>query len=321
MPWALLAAASLALAPSAWAGREATQESLDRLQETFATRAEEAGVHVKDLLPAIVVSVAPAYEQTRAWYPTAALNAISRVLGAAAVRWCAACEAPRTDVAKGRLEQSSGPVALAEIARLDEGMRGSSPPARSAIWLDETPQGVSLRVVDLRTGRIAMAELLDPRLSRRARTEVNFNLSRELDRRARGDSLTQLFVDLVLFPGQHISLDWTEQWGDTNANLSGLTLSLVDPFLGVGGVYYRAIPEAFNLLVGAQLSVSIPIALVQAFSKSDQTLLGDNLVTLTGMVRIPIGRSNYGIVASLSTNGRFGVGISLMNVSILPVLP
>lgn len=306
---------------SARADRGTSQASLDRLQETLQTRAEEAGVAVKDLVPVLVVSVTPAYEETRAWYPTAALNTLVRVFGAASVRWCAACEAPRTEVREGRLEQRTGTVALDELARLDEGLRQGSPPARAAVWLDETPGGVSLRVVDLRTARIVVADVIDPTLSRRARTAVNFGYAQELDRRARGDSLTQLFIDLVVYPGQHISLDWTEQWGDRNENLSGLTLSLVDPFLGVGGVYYRAIPEAFNLLLGAQLSVSMPIALVQAFSNSNQGLLGDNLVTLTGVVRVPIGRSNYGVVATLSTNGRFGIGISLMNVSVLPVIP
>jgi len=31
-------------------------------------------------------------------------------------------------------------------------------PARAAIWLDETPGGVTMRIVDLRNSRIAFAE-------------------------------------------------------------------------------------------------------------------------------------------------------------------
>jgi hypothetical protein len=39
------------------------------------------------------------------------------------------------------------------------------------------------------------------------------------------------------------------------------------------------------------------------------------------MVRVPIGKSNFAVIASASTSLRFGLGLSLMNVSLLPVLP
>ena len=38
-------------------------------------------------------------------------------------------------------------------------------------------------------------------------------------------------------------------------------------------------------------------------------------------MRIPFGRSNYGALLTASTNGQVGFGISLMNISLLPVLP
>jgi len=44
---------------------------------------------------------------------------------------------------------------------------------------------------------------------------------------------------------------------------------------------------------------------------------------LTGVavVRVPFGRSNYGALLSASTNGQVGLGISLLNISLLPVIP
>jgi hypothetical protein len=228
--------------------------------------------------------------------------------------------APRTYVQEGLVEQVTTNLGAAEITRLDEANRGSSAPARTAIWLDETPDGVSLRIIDLHNSRILLAENFDAAMTDQARTRRNLSLVRELDRRARGDSITHVFFDVTVYPGQHISTDWVDQWGDTNANLTGFSLSLFDPVLGVGGAYYRVIPSALNITVGAKLLMSVPTGLVRGISGEDVDLL-DPLLTGVFMVRVPIARSNYGITFSASTNGRVGVGFSLMNVSLLPFLP
>ncbi|MBN1205370.1 MAG: hypothetical protein JXB05_10645 [Myxococcaceae bacterium] len=305
---------------AALAQREASREAFSRLDETLTLRLEDGGLEVRELLPAIVVSVNPAFEETRSWYPTEALATLVRVFGAAGLRSCEACMAPRTYVQEGLLEQVTTNLGAAEITRLDETSRGTSAPARTAIWLDETTEGVSLRIIDLHNSRILLAENFDAAMSGSARTRRNLSLMRELDRRARGESITHAFFDVTVYPGQHISLDWVEQWGDTNANLSGFSLSLFDPVLGVGGAYYRAIPSALNITVGAKVLMSLPTGLVRGISGESVDVL-DPLLTGVFMVRVPIARSNYGITFSASTNGRLGVGFSLMNVSLLPFLP
>jgi hypothetical protein len=215
---------------------------------------------------------------------------------------------------------ASGHVTMDEIIRLDDNTRGTAARARAAIWLDEWEGGVTLRVVDMATGRIVLADTIDPMMVEVAKSEHNFTLSRELERRRRGDSITQTFMDATLYPGQHWSFDWTEQWGDTNANLSGVTLSLFDPFFGIGGCYYRVIPEAFDMSLGAKVIMSVPTALVSAITSESTTLI-DPIISAVLVVRVPLFSSNYGIVASLSTNGRVGLGISLLNISLLPFLP
>lgn len=315
----LLIAASL-LPATAWAQRETTRDALSRLEETFAMRLEDGGFSTEELIPAIVVSAAPAFEESRAWYPTAALASLVRVFGSSGLRSCEACMAPRLYVEEGRLEQTTTALGVAEIVRLDENNRGKAPPARAAIWLDETPQGVSLKVIDLRNSRIVLAENFDPSLREMARTRKTFSLTRELDRRARGDSITHTFMDATLYPGQHLSFDWTEQWGDSNRNLSGVTLSLFDPVVGVGGAYYRVIPQALNIMIGGKIIMSVPTALVESITGQSVDLL-DPLLTGVFVVRVPIGSSNYGISLTASTNGRVGIGFCLMNTSTLPVLP
>jgi hypothetical protein len=316
----LLALAALVPAV-ALAQRDTTRDALSRLEEALTIGLEDKALRPKELLPALVVSVQPAFEETRAWYPTEALATLVRVFGAEGLRACEACMASRLRVAGGRLDQRLGDPDVAELIGLDEAGRGKAEPARTAIWLDETPQGVAVRILDLKNSRLLYAQNLDPRLGEQARVTANVRLARELERRARGDALTHTFVDLVLFPGQHISLDWTEQWGDTNANLSGFSVSVYDPVIGAGGCYYRVIPEAWNLTVGAKVLVSIPTALIQAFTQGGTAQVFDPLLTGVLVVRLPLFGSNWAVTATLSTNLRVGIGVSLLNVSLLPFLP
>jgi len=305
---------------AAFAQRESSRASLSRVEELLAMRFEDSGSTAKELSPAIVVSVRPAFEETKAWYPNAALSSLVRVFGSASLRSCEACMSPRTWVEEGRLEQNTTDLTTDEIVRLDERYRNDGPPARTAIWLDENAEGVSLRVIDLRNGRILVADNFDPMMLERANTHRATSLTRELDRRVRGDSLTHTFTDITFYPGQHWSFDWSEQWGDTNANLSGVSMSLFDPVLGVGGHYVRAVPSARNILVGGKVLMSVPSAAVTSVT-GENTEVIDPLMTGVFLIRYPIARSNYGISLTASTNGRVGVGISLLNSSILPFLP
>lgn len=316
----MLLLAGFASPQVAAAERTTTREALERLQEFLDMQLGDGELAKSDLLPAMVVSTRPRFEESESWYQAAALATLVRALGADGLRYCEACMEPRLFVEEGRIEQNIGPNSVAEILRLDEATRGSAAPAQCAIWLDETAQGVALRAIDLRNSRVVVALNIDPMMSEQGRSQRSHTLVRELDRRARGDALTHAFVDLTLYPGQHVSLDWTEQWGDTNANLSGVTLSIYDPVVGIGGAYYRALPYAWDLLIGAKIIMSVPTAIVEGISGQSADIL-DPLLTGVLVVRLPIASSNYGISFTASTNGRVGLGVSLLNISLLPVLP
>ena len=300
----------------AHAGTEATAESLDRLDEILELRLEDGQLSVDEVMPAILVGVTPRYAASEGWFSARAIEVLERNFGSG-LRLCEACMAPRAFVGDGHLAYQTGPVGLDEIVRLDDQSRGDAMAARSAIWIEEHRGGVAIRIVDLHTARVLYAQNVDPLLIENANSERMYTLGEELERRARGESITQAFVDLALYPGQHVSLDWTEQWGPTNANLSGVTISLVDPIAGIGAATYRRI-ELLDILIGAKVIVSLPTALVRIVEDVE---VFDPLLTGVGLVRIPFGRSNYGAIMSVSTNGQFGIGISLMNISLLPVIP
>jgi hypothetical protein len=222
------------------------------------------------------------------------------------------------------VEQSTVALDTPEIVRFDETVRGKSQPAKTAIWLDETVRGVSLRIIDLRNGRVVAAENYDDQQTDAKALLRTVNAMKEEQRRARGDALAHTFFDVTILTNKpHISFDWSEQWGSTNANLAGVSISILDPLVGIGGSYFRVIPEAFNLTVGVKLFVSIPKALILSIAPNNTgtTDFLDPLVTAVLVVRWPIFNSNFGVVFTLSTNGSVGLGISLLNISLLPVLP
>ena len=306
----------------AMAQREATRGALARVEEALPRRLNDGVLSLKDLTPALIVSTQPAFEQTRAWYPAAAVTALSRVFGPGALRACEACMAQRLTVEDGRLEQYATSLSVQDLVRLDEVTRGSTARAVSAIWIDETMEGVAIRIVDLRNGRILLAENIDQNLVSIVTSKTTVTLAQELERRSRGDAIAHLFVDLGLLPQQHISLDWLEQWGPDNANLSGFTISIIDPLIGLGVSYFRVIPPAFNLMVGAKFLLSVPNAVINSFNPDNpQAFLGDSLFTGVFMLRLPLFKTNYALLASISTNGRVAIGISLLNFSLLPFLP
>ena len=310
------------LAGTARAGPEATGDALERLEEILELRIEEGLFSREDVVPAILVSAEPRYEVSETWFATRAIEVLGKAFGGnSGLRLCEACMAPRAWVEDGSLTYQTGPVGLDEIVRLDAQSRGDASPARTAVWIDEHRGGVSIRIVDLRTGGVVFAQNIDPYLVENANSARMASLSEELERRARGGALTQTFVDFVLYPGQHVAIDVTDQWGKTNANMSGMTLSLFDPIVGIGAVHYHRV-KLLNILVGAKGIVSLPTAVARSFGDGigDIDVL-DPLLTAVAVTRVPFGRSNYGLVVSASTNGEFGVGISLMNIRLLPVLP
>ena len=298
---------------------EITRDALDRIEEILEMRLEDGLISSKDILPTILVSATPCYEESKKWFTARVLNILSLIFGEDGLRMCEACMVPRTIINKGYMRLSSGPISIDEIIQLDNNYRGTSKPAQTAIWLDENQSGVSLKIIDLKTSKVVFAQNVDPELTEHKNSKRTFTVSKELERRARGDSLTHAFVDFAAYPGQHFSLDWAEQWGRTNTNLSGITLSLFDPVFGIGAVYYRSL-DLLNTLVGVKCIMSVPTALSQAISDEDVDVL-DPIVTGVFIMRIPFGHSNYGGVLTASTNGQLGIGISLLNISLLPVLP
>lgn len=309
--------AGLSSSSTAHAQRSETSGALNRTADILRPLVEDGSLRAA---PLIVVSAQPAFESTRAWFPTAVISTMLEVFGPDSVRACEACMQPRVDARDGRLEFSSGSMSIEEIIAIDARTRGAGTPARAAAFVDETDEGVAVRIVSLRTGEVLFARNVDRSLREMQRTEKTWNAIDDLERRLRGESLTHVFIDGVFLGGPHFSFDILEQFGDRNLNLAGMTLSVFDPILGVGVSYHRVIPEAFNVSIGAQVIGSIPTIAINALSPDTGALL-DPAITGVLVARFPIPQTAFAVVGMASTNGRIGLGLTLMNSTFLPVLP
>ena len=313
----LMMAAMALSSSSASAQREASRDALERLEDVLAPAVD--GGALDGVAPIIVVGARPAFEATRTWFPTAAVAAFGAAVGNAKLRACEVCMQPRAQAQEGAFVYSSGALSIAEIVAIDADTRGAAPPAAAAAWIDETDDGVAVRVVSLRTGQILFAQNIDGTLRETRRTAQNYRFTDDVERRLRGESLTHIWLDLGLLPGQHVSMDIVDQFGPHNLDMAGITASLFDPIAGFGAVYYRVIPEAFNLTIGLQGLVSIPTAIGNAVGVDGEVI--DPLFTGVAVIRWPIQQTSYAILATASTNGTVSVGVTLLNINFLPVLP
>lgn len=310
-------------AGGALAQRDTTEQALERLEEGLLPEIEEGNLSPQGIGPILLVGATPAFEETRAWFPAASLEVVIALFGSGNVRVCEACLNPRVHIEDGRLEHNTI-LSLPEIVRLDAELRGQGAPARSAMWLEETPGGIAVRIVSLDNAQVLYAGNFDGNQTERLRTAQRYNATVELGRRLRGESLTHVFLDIAVLPNQHFSFDIAEQFGDSNKNLGGITLTLLDPIVGVGAVYYRVIPAAWNLTVGAQVILSIPTTVITLLNTGGGGVPNnffEPIVTGVLVARVPIPHTSFAVVGMVSTNLRLSIGLTLMNISFLPFLP
>ena len=127
----------------------------------------------------------------------------------------------------------------------------------------------------------------------------------------------------------HIAWNYLEQWGEYNEYLSGFSLSIAGPGLGLGVAVFKAIPANPKLLVGAKLYANVFNVLQRTITgdtgadEEEETetedeeeeeergppdgVISDNLMTLTIQVRYELlDNGRLGLIAFANTDAQFG---------------
>jgi hypothetical protein len=307
----------------AFAERQATRDALARFEESFRESLDGGTQKRDELLPAIVVEAKPAFVETEQWFPNEVLQILGRILDASGLRYCEACNAARSAIKSEGMEYATaGALSTAELLAIDESMRGGSAPAKTGWWIAETPDGISVRAISLTSGKIIYAQNFDAKLLSTKRSLKNYTIYQDRLRRQRGESLTHSFLDVGTYPNQHFAFDWLEQWGTANQHLTGLSISLFEPILGIGASYGQIFPNQYNAILGGKLLMSLPTAFLNSISKDADNSIGiDPILTAVGIIRVPFPGGNYGVNLFVTSNAKVGIGISAFNSSFIPVLP
>ena len=299
-----------------------TLDALARLEEILTQKLETQEINLADHGPVLLIEAKPFYQDSLSSFRSAVLKSITNVFTQGSVRDCQRCEKPYVYEFQGRLIHSTGHLDFQEIRNLDQMIRGTQVAAKSAMWVQETRNGVSLNMVNLYTGQVVFAQNITPELEWTQRSRANFTRSEIYAMRARGERISHAFMDAGGMVGGHWSFDWSEQWGVSNRNLTGFTISLITPILGVGVNYGRIFPNLWNASLGGKFMLSIPSLLVNNLSKGRTSEVIDPLVTFMGFARIPFTpRSNFGGFIFVTSSAKLGIGISTFSINLLPVAP
>jgi hypothetical protein len=285
-----------------------TVDNIQSMEDKLHEHIEDGHLAIEEITPLTVVDVST----TNADAATLT-NAILRSLGTAINGPILMCETCRATYRQGETESvyETGMVSTDEVKRNYQNQKTKP---KAAAWIRETRNSLSLRIVSLETSKVLFADTVTTGIDWSSRSIQSFSRSREAERAARGDVILHGQFDFSpIGSGAHLGYSLMQQWGDSNQYLSGLSINLSDPVLGLGLNTFKVFPELNNTLIGGKFLVSIPSALSSALSKNSDSPLDQSPYTLVAMIKYPLFRgepAKYFINAYISTNANFGVGIS-----------
>ncbi len=285
---------------------------LRRMDQELRETIQDGGISRTELSPLIIASFKIDIPEVQR---DAHLNSLIKNLKAtlsSEVIYCAPCEQTEVKQNKDELTYMIAAPTAAEIRDFDARRRvNGAGPARAVLFVSLSELGITYRFVDPGSSRVLIASTLSPDDDYNQRSLKSFTLREEWNRTARGEVLAHTFYDLGAYPSPHIGVSWLEQWGQDNSYLTGFSMSLVNPLLGLGVAGFKAMPNMNNTLVGGKVLFGLPRLLQDSASKGENNAsdITGNPIELVGMIRYPIGRTSMGVIGYISTSG-IGVGFS-----------
>lgn len=308
--------------------RSAVQQSLRHMEERLLGLLEAGNLH--DQMPVLVASVSSLSPENETWFVPYAMRSLVGVFGPGNMRVCNICM--KTEVAEkpGLLSLRRKDWSTRELVSADQKIRQQSQPAKSALYVHETRNVVSVRVVSLDDARIIFAANFDPDFSALRRSENIRRYHVELKDRRAGAGHTHFLWDGILYPNQHLALDILDQFGERGQHLAGISTSMFTPLLGVGFAYHYVFQDAWNVSLGTKVLFAGPNLLLRVLFEEDLELV-DPLINTVFVLRVPIPETNLAVSGMIATGSdsfpfptqspTLGVGLTLLNPTLMPVFP
>lgn len=227
----------------------------------------------------------------------------------------------------------SGSLQLsAEEINFEQGGSLNTKPTKTNMTIIENKFGFVYRLSSTSDSQIVDAATVTKGPSLENRTEKKFSYYKNQERQYEGRSIYHSMFDFAVYPNPHIAWSYLEQWGEYNEYLSGFSLSLAGPGLGLGVAIFKALSSNPKLLVGTKVYANVFNVLQRTItgdsnSEEEETeteegeeeeergppdgVISDNLITVAIQVRYELlDNGRLGIIAFANTDASFGVGLS-----------
>ena len=179
----------------------------------------------------------------------------------------------------------------------------------AALWVSYNKGMLSYRIVSLETGHVIYSENIHENMDWNGRSIRNFSKSRMAERVGRHEAIYHHQWDLGLYPGFHLGYSFLNQWGQHNDYLSGLTMSVAGPLLGLGVAFFKVIDSPAHPLVGVKLMVNLPEAAGSALSNESS---GGEALVGQFIAKYPFPGNMGGLlgIGLINTDGTVALGVS-----------
>jgi hypothetical protein len=227
----------------------------------------------------------------------------------------------------------SGSLQLsAEKINFEQGGSLNTKPTKTNMTIIENKFGFVYRLSSTSDSQIVDAATVTKGPSLENRSEKKFSYYKNQERQYEGRSIYHSMFDFAVYPNPHIAWSYLEQWGEYNEYLSGFSLSLAGPGLGLGVAIFKALSSNPKLLVGTKVYANVFNVLQRTItgdsnSEEEETeteegeeeeergppdgVISDNLITVAIQVRYELlDNGRLGIIAFANTDASFGVGLS-----------
>ena len=308
--------------------RISVNQSLRHMEERLHGLVE-AG-NLRQEMPVLVASISTVSPENEEWFVPYAMKSLVAIFGPNNMRVCHDCIKTEVTETTGRLTLRRNDWNIQKLVQMDQQLRQESPAAKSAIYINENQNIVSVRVVSLADSHVIFAANFDPDFKLLERSE---NIRRhwvELEKRKAGAGHTHVLWDGIMYPNQHLALDILDQFGARGEHLAGISTSMFTPILGLGFAYHYVFQDAWNVSLGTKVLFAAPNLLLRVLFEEDLELI-DPLINTVFVLRVPIPETNIavsGMIASGFDSFPFptqsptlGVGLTLLNPTFMPVFP
>lgn len=298
----------------AFALSESTQADLAVMEDALRFAVDKNPKAIDEWFPCLVAPPQPYWQKSQSDFAGAVWQILKNSFpqNQKDLLSCPECSESRSFVGHdGRLSIQQGELTAVDLHHLRA--QPNYQRARALLTTKETATGIELRITSLSHGEVLFYKLADHRQSLEQAVQP-LRLAKELERRESGKALSYVFIDWGWTPKMMFQVEFLEQWGARNQNLSGLVLSFLEPTGAIGGTYRYLLPYNRRLNLSASVFVTL-----ESLTKSSSNKQSPWAMVSQGMAQYAFS-GNYAVFGSINSKGAVSVGITFLNPVLFPFL-